>query len=101
MCSVASVMSQLFAIPWTVAYQALLFMEFSWQESWNGLPCLPPGHLPDLGIEPRSPALQADSLPSEPPGKSLLYVVYTKTSIMPLHPVKHSGLENIVRFSTV
>ena len=38
-------------------------------EYWTGLPCPPPGDLPDPGIEPRSPALQADSLPSEPPGK--------------------------------
>ena len=39
------------------------------QEYWSGLPCPPPGNLPDPGIEPRSPALQADSLLSEPPGK--------------------------------
>ena len=39
------------------------------QEYWRGLPCPPPGDLPNLGIKPRSPALQADSLPSEPPGK--------------------------------
>ena len=42
---------------------------FSRQEVWSGLPCPPPGDLPDPGIEPRSPELQADSLPSEPPGK--------------------------------
>ena len=40
-------------------------MEFSCQEYWSGLPCPPPGDRPDPGIEPRSPALQADSLPSE------------------------------------
>ena len=40
---------------------------FSTQEYWNGLPCPPPGHLSNPGIKPRSPALQADSLPSEPP----------------------------------
>ena len=39
------------------------------QEHWNRLPCPPPGDLPNPGIEPRSPALQVDSLPSEPPGK--------------------------------
>ena len=44
-------------------------MESSRQEYWNGLPYLPPGDLPNLGIEPRSPALQADSLVSQPPGK--------------------------------
>ena len=56
------------AIPWTVAHQASLSMGFSSQEYWSGLPC-PPGDLPNPGIEPRSPTLQADSLPSEPPGK--------------------------------
>ena len=39
------------------------------QEYWSGLPCPRPGDLPNPGIEPRSPALQMDSLPSEPPGK--------------------------------
>ena len=42
---------------------------FSRQEYWSGLPCPPPGDLPNPGTEPRSPALQVDSLPSEPPGK--------------------------------
>ena len=60
---------RLFATPWTVAYQAPLSMGFSRQECWSGLPFPSPGDLPDLGIEPRSPALQADALPSEPPGK--------------------------------
>ena len=59
---------QLFAIPWTVAYQAPSPMEFSRQEYWSGLPFPSPGDLPDPGIEPGSPALQTDSLPSEPPG---------------------------------
>ena len=54
--------------PWTVACQALLSMEFSKQEYWNGLLCPPPGDLPNPGIKPRSPTLQVDSLPSEPPG---------------------------------
>ena len=60
---------RLFATPWTVAYQAPLFIGFSKQEYWIGLPFPSPGDLPDPGIEPRSPALQADALPSEPPGK--------------------------------
>ena len=55
--------------PWTVAYQALLSMGFSRQEYWNGLPFPSPADLPDPGIKPRSPALQADALPSEGPGK--------------------------------
>ena len=45
-----------------------LSMKFSRQEYWSGLPFPSPGDLPDPGIEPRSPALQAGSLPSEPPG---------------------------------
>ena len=56
------------AAPWTVACQAPLSMEFSRQEYWVGLPCPPPGDLPNPGVEPGSPTLQADSLPSEPPG---------------------------------
>ena len=48
---------------WTVAHQAPLSMGFSRQEYWGGLPCPPPGDLPNPGIEPGSPALQADSLP--------------------------------------
>ena len=56
-------------IPWSVVYQAPLSMGYSRQEYWSGLPFPSPGDLPDPGIEPRSPALQADALPSEPPGK--------------------------------
>ena len=61
----------LFATPWTVAPQAPLPMWFSRQEYWNGLPFISPGDLPDPGIKPGSSALQADSLPSELPGKPL------------------------------
>ena len=60
---------QLFATPWTVAYQAPPSMEFSRQEYWRGLSFPSPGDLPDSGIEPGSPTLQADALPSESPGK--------------------------------
>ena len=56
-------------LAWTVAYQAPPSMEFSQQEYWSRLPFPSSGDLPDPGIEPRSPALQADALPSEPPGK--------------------------------
>ena len=52
-------------IPWTVACQAPLSMAFSRQEYWGGLPFPSPGDLPDPGIKPRSPALQADALPSD------------------------------------
>ena len=54
--------------PWTVTCQASLLMEFSRQEYWSELPFFFPGTLPDPGIEHGSPALQADSLPSEPLG---------------------------------
>ena len=57
------------ATPWTVACQAPLSLGFSKQEYWSGLPCPPPGNLPDPGIEPRSPALQEDSLLTELSGK--------------------------------
>ena len=55
--------------PWTVAHQVPLSMGFSRQEYWSGLPFPSPGDLPDPGIGPTSPALQADSLPPESPGK--------------------------------
>ena len=50
-------------------------MEFSRQESWGGLPSPFPGDLPDTRVKPGSPILQADSLPSEPPGKGLLLII--------------------------
>ena len=53
------------ATPWTVAHQAPLSLGFSRQQYWSGLPFPSPGDLPDPGIEPGSPALQADSLPTE------------------------------------
>ena len=67
----------LFATLWTVARQVPLSMEFSRQEYWSGLPFPYPGNLPNPGIEPRSPALQADSLLSDPLGKPLsdLYLI--------------------------
>ena len=60
---------QVFVTPWTVAHQAPLSMGFSRQEYWSGLPFPPPGKFPDPGIEPRSPALQVDSVLPEVPGK--------------------------------
>ena len=59
----------LFATPWTVPCQAPQSMGFSRQEYWSGLPWPSPGDLPNPGIKPSSPALQAGSLPSKPPGK--------------------------------
>ena len=70
---------RLFVTPWTAAYQASLSIGFSRQEYWSGLPLPSPGDLPNPGIEPGSPTLEADALTSEPPGnsklryKSLLY----------------------------
>ena len=60
---------RLFVTPCIVAYQAPPSMEFFRREYWSGLPFSSPGDLPDPEIKPRSPALQAYTLPSEPPGK--------------------------------
>ena len=68
MCVLVAHSCLCFVTPWTTARQAPLSMEFSRQE-YCGLPLPSPRDLPDLGIEPRSLALQADSLLSEPPGK--------------------------------
>ena len=61
---------QLFVTPWTMAHQAPLFMGFSRQAYWSGLPFPPPGYLPNLGIEPASPELAGRVF--APPGKPLL-----------------------------
>ena len=58
--------------PWILGLQAPLSMGFPRQEYWSGLPFPSPGDLPNPGIKHGSPALQADSLPSEPPEKSLI-----------------------------
>ena len=57
--------------PWTLAHQAPPSMEFSRQEYWGGLPFPSSGDLPHPGIQLGSPALQADSLPTKPPGKHI------------------------------
>ena len=67
---------QLFVTLWTVAFQAPLSLGFSQQEYWSGLPFPLPGVLPDPGMETGSPTLQADSLPSEPPGKPNISLVF-------------------------
>ena len=85
---------RLFATPWTLAYQAPPSLGFSRQEYWTGLPFPSPGDLPNPGIEPGSPVLQADALLSEPPGKSLL--VWCKSNCgftllsLPFDTGKHS-----------
>ena len=63
MCACSLSRVRLFATPWTVARQAPLSVQFSRQEYWSGFPFPPPGDLPDTGMEPTSPVLQADSLP--------------------------------------
>ena len=72
---------RLFATLWTVAYQAPLSMGFSRQEYWSGLPFPSPRDLPDPGIEPRSPALEADALTSESPEKLLLILWYAANEL--------------------
>ena len=74
--------------PWTVARQAPPFMESSRQEYWSGLPFPSPGDLPDPGIKPGFPTLQAESLPSEPEGKPFVHVdgVTQASSSMNFYP---------------
>ena len=74
-----------FATPWTVTCQAPLSMKFSRQEYWSGLPLPSPGDLPDPEIEPGSPALQADALPS-----SELSSVYYLLSLVICHHPYHT-----------
>ena len=69
-CCLVAVVSDSFVTPWTVACQAPLFMGFPGQEYWSGLPLPSPGHLPNPGIEPTSPALAEGFFITEPPGKS-------------------------------
>ena len=84
------------ATPWTIAHQALLFMGFSRQEYWNGLPFPSKGDLPNAGIKPRSPALQGDSLLSKPPGKAIhIYDPYiTWDTHVPKHCFSYRLLYN-------
>ena len=80
---------QLFATPWSVACQAPV--EFSRQEYWSGLPCPPPGDLPHPRIEPKSPALRANSLPSEPPGKPKNTGVGSLSFLQRIFPTQESN----------
>ena len=87
-----------FANPWTIACQAPLSMRFSRQEYWSGLPFPSPGYPPNPGIKPGSPALQADSLPTELQRKVL--TMYSKK--------KEQGIEftfqkyqNIIRLTKI
>ena len=77
---------RLFVTQWTIARQAPLSMEFSRQEYWSRLPFLSPGDLPEPWLEPRSPTLQVDCLPSEPAGKQLS-PKHSQRSSLPTPPV--------------
>ena len=73
--------------PWTTAEQSPLSMGFSRQEYWSGLPFPSPGDLPEPGIEPRSLTLQADTLPSKPPGREGTQ----------LHPLTENWIKDLLR----
>ena len=68
---------RIFATLWTVAHQAPLSMGFSRQEYWRGLPCPPPGDLPNPGIEPKSPALAGGFFTTEPPEKPFHLITFS------------------------
>ena len=85
---------QFFVIPWTVANQTSLSTGSSRQEYWNGLPFPSPEDLPNPGIEPRSPTLQADSFPSEPSGK-LTYNGESLTFQIPIFLILNSTIFNL------
>ena len=73
-----SIISDSLRFPWTVAHQAPPSLEFSMQEYWSELLFPYPGDLSDPGIKTGSPTLQADSLPSEPPGKHKPWIMGSK-----------------------
>ena len=77
-CLVSKLCPTFFATPWTVALQFPLSVGFSRQEYWSVLPFPSAGHLPHPRIEPRSPISQADSLPSELPGKEGIIFFFSK-----------------------
>ena len=86
----------LFVTPWTVAHQAPLSLEFSRQEYWSGFPFSSPGDFPNPEIKPGYPALQADSFPSEPPGKPC--VIKLRTTLSNLD-ITSFGRKNIIFMS--
>ena len=89
---------QLFATPWTVAYQAPPSMGFSRQEYWSGLPFPSPEDPPDPGIESRSPAFQADTLTSEPPRKPSCPLFTLRRPLLPAPGTYHSLILRIWLF---
>ena len=80
------------ATPWALACHAPLSVGFSRQEYWSGLPSCSPGDLPDPGVEPGSPTLQADSLPSDPGGNFFYHFLHSSN-----WTVIAKGAENSVR----
>ena len=79
-------------IPWTVAHQAPLSVEFSGQEYLSELTFHSPGDLPNPGIEPESPSMWADYLPSQPLGKPILTLVQDKRSELLIQSCHPSGI---------
>ena len=77
--------------PWTIAHQAPLSMGFSRQEYWSGLSCPLLRDLPNPGIKPRSPTLQGDSLPAEPPGKPKNTGVGSLSLLQGIFPTRESN----------
>ena len=90
----------LIATPWTIACQASLSVELSRQEFWNGLPFPFPGDLPNPGTEPRSPALQVDSLLSEPPGKPKNTGVGSLSLLQGMFPTQESN-QGLLHYSWI
>ena len=82
---------RLFATPWTVAYRAPPSMGFSRQEYWSGLPFPSPGDLSNPEIEPGSPTLQADALPSETAGKPKNTGVGSLSLLQQIFPIQESN----------
>ena len=81
---------QLLATPWIVTYKAPPSMGFSRQGYWSGLPFASPEDLSNPGIEPRSPTLQADALPSEPPGSLIIFNMVSAVATLQgktVHPI--------------
>ena len=78
---------RLFATPGTAAYQAPPSMGFSRQEYWSGSPFPSPGDLPNPGIKPRSPTLQAGALTSEPPGKPYVRSVQIEMELVAVESI--------------
>ena len=84
-----------FVTPWTVARQAPLSKGFSREEYWSGLPFPSSRDLPDPGIKPRSPELQVDSLPSEPPEKPLKDIYKPANYFLKMNTMLHEKTEKM------